>query len=198
MKPSGLLLSAPPRFQPLTGGTAVWVFMGVEVLTFGLFLLGHAWGWRANAEVFAESQALLHPTSAVRGTVLLLMASGAAYHGVLCNADRRAGQTAAWFVLAAALGGLFSINKIVEYLDPALADVTLSTNRFWFTYQFLTGLHLMHVLGGVVLFLVLAQRARRGDYGPENALTVEAGATYWHLVDVIWVLLFPILYLMHP
>jgi len=191
-------LSAPHNHQPLTGGTAVWVFMCVEVVTFGLFLLGHAWGWRANPEVFAESQALLHPTSAVRGTILLLLASGAAYHGVLSNAARRADRTALWLAVAGALGALFCVNKIIEYLDPALADVTLSTNQFWFTYQFLTGLHLLHVLGGVIIFLELARRALRGDYGPESALAVEAGATYWHLVDVIWVLLFPILYLMHP
>lgn len=186
------------RYAPLTGGTAVWIFMGVEVLTFGLFLLGHAWGWRTEPQVFAESQALLHPVSGVRGTLLLLVGSGLVVQGVLANHADRPQAAMGWLLAGAAAGLLFSVNKLLEYADPALAHVTLSTNSFWFSYLFLTGLHLLHVLGGVGILAVLAWRLRAGVYGPTNALGVEAGAAYWHLVDIIWVLLFPVLYLMHP
>lgn len=195
-----MALEATPatRWQPLTGGTAIWVFMSVEVLTFGLFFLGHAWGWRSEPVAFAESQALLHPASAARGTVILLLGSWFAYQAVLSNAVRRHRATASWLWAAAAAGVLFGANKIAEYRSPDLTDVTLSTNAFWFSYLFLTGLHLLHVLLGVVILGYLAVMAGRRVYGPDNALEVEAGAAYWHLVDLIWVLLFPILYLMHP
>ena len=186
------------RWQPLTGGTAIWVFMSIEVLTFGLFFLAHAWGWRAEPSVFAESQARLHPASAARGTVMLLVGSWFAYQGVLANAAGRPRATASWLVAGAGAGLLFSANKIVEYASPNLAGITLSTNAFWFSYLFLTGLHLLHVLLGVAILCWLALRARRGATGPTHALDIEAGAAYWHLVDLIWVLLFPILYLMHP
>ncbi len=192
--------SATPRsrWAPLTGGTAVWVFMSVEVFTFGMFMLGHAWGWRSDAAAYADSQALLHVDSGVRGTIILLIGSWLAYQGVLANARDRAGATAAWMGAAGVAGLAFCVNKIAEYTSPELAGVTLSTNGFWFSYLFLTGLHLLHVAGGVVVLAWIAVRARAGAYGARDALTVEAAAAYWHLVDVIWVLLFPVLYLVHP
>lgn len=186
------------RWHPLTGGTAIWVFMGVELVTFGLFLLTFAWGWRGDAEAYRQGQALLHLDSGLRGTALLLLGSGLAYQAVLANAEDRPSATAGWLVGAAGTGLAFAVNKVLEYQDPALAEVTLSTSMFWFFYLFLTGLHLLHVLAGVVALPVLAWQVRRGAYGSADPLAIEAGAAYWHLVDLVWVLLFPILYAMHP
>jgi nitric oxide reductase NorE protein len=182
--------------RSLAGGTVVWVFMGIEVLTFGLFLVGHAWGWRTEAASFAAAQARLHPDSGLRGTAMLLVGSWLAYEGVLANAAaRRAGP---WLYAAAAAGAAFCVNKGLEYASPSLAGISLSAGAFWFSYLFLTVLHLLHVAAGVIVLAVLAFRADRGAYGPAAALPVEAGAAYWHLVDLIWLLLFPILYRMHP
>lgn len=191
-------MSTARTWQPLTGGTAVWVFMSVEVLTFGLFMLGHAWGWRSEPQLFAESQALLHVDSGLRGTVILLVGSWLAYQGVLANAQDRPATSAAWLASASVAGLAFTVNKVAEYLSPELAQVSLSTNGFWFSYLFLTGLHLLHVIGGVGFLGWLALRVRAGGHGSADPLTVEAGAAYWHLVDVVWVLLFPVLYVMHP
>lgn len=182
-------------FRPLVGGTALWVFMGVEVLTFGMFLLAFAAAYVADAEVFRAGQALLHPDSAVRGTVILLLGSGAAYLGALAahgGAPRRAGW---WFLAAAALGVAFSGNKIGEYATPELYALWADESLFFFFYAFLTGLHLIHVVGGVVaLGWVGALLVGRREVEP---LSVDATAAYWHLVDALWVLIFPILYLMH-
>lgn len=191
----------PPRadrWRPLTGGTAVWLFMCVEVVSFGLFLLGHAWGWRGDEAVYRASQELLHVDSGVRGTIVLLVGSGLAYQAVLTNAAGRPRATAGWLAASAASGLVFSVNKVLEYASPELAGINLSTNGFWFSYLFITMLHLLHVLGGVGMLVYLAVQAARGVYGPDNALNIEAGAVYWHLVDVTWILVFPILYLMHP
>lgn len=190
--------AAPERWRPLTGGTAVWLFMCVEVVSFGLLLLGHAHGWRGEGDVYREAQALLHVDSGVRGTAVLLVGSGLAYQAVLSNAAGRPRATAGWLVASAVAGLAFSANKILEYASPELAGVTLSTNGFWFSYLFITALHLLHVLGGIGILFYLAVQAARGVYGPDNTLNIEAGAAYWHLVDVTWILVFPILYLMHP
>ncbi len=189
-------LTQPSAWPALTGGTAVWVFMTVEVATFGMFLVAHAWGWRTEPDVYASSQALLHPTSAVRGTAILLVGSWLAYQGAL--ADHARARTWPWMAAAAFSGLLFAVNKGLEYASPELAGVTLSTNRFWFSYLFLTGLHLLHVLGGVGLFGWLAVAVRRGPLPETAPVNVQAAAVYWHLVDLIWVLLLPVLYLMHP
>ncbi len=169
--------------------------MSVEVLTFGLFLLGYAWSWRGDPQGFSASQALLHPSSGVRGTAILLVGSWCAYRAVLAHSGERPRRSAWWLLAASASGLAFSINKVLEYASPALAAVTLSTHRFWFFYLFLTHLHLLHVIGGVLLLGWLALRVRSGE---AEIPYIEMGAAYWHLVDVIWLLLFPILYLMHP
>ncbi len=190
---------APPssRWSPLVGGTAVWVFMGVEVGTFGLFLLAHSWMYAREPEVFAQSQALLHPGSAARGTAILLIGSWFAYQGALLFHAGKAQRASRWMAAASVSGVLFSANKIVEYASPELADITLSTNGFWFSYLFLTGLHLLHVIGGVGLFAWLSWAVAQDRLGDDPPISVDAGAAYWHLVDLVWVLLFPILYLMH-
>lgn len=189
--------ATPSTWRPLTGGTAIWVMMAVEVATFGMFLLYFAWSWVGNAAAFLESQAQLHLGAATFGTVLLLLGSFAAYQGVLACEGGRLRAGAGWMVATAVTGLAFSANKLIEYSH--LEGVGLSTNAFWFSYLFLTGIHLLHVLAGVGGFAWLAWRAwsGHGDEG-EELLHVEAGAAYWHLVDVIWLLLLPILYGMRP
>lgn len=183
------------RWQPLVGGTVIWVFMTVEVLTFGMFLLWHAASWRQDPAGFAAAQAHLDVASGALGTVLLVLGSAAAYLAVLARergANRRA---AGWLLAGAGMGVLFTLNKLREYAPHLAAGLSLSSHPFWFSYYFLTFLHLLHVIAGVVVFCVLAWRARRGTLALQP---IEAGAAYWHLVDVIWLLLFSILYGMHP
>jgi len=186
-----------PGWRPLTGGVAIWIFMAVEVATFSMFLLHYAASWRANAQVYLASQARLHPDSATFGTVLLLLGSWAAYQGVRASEGGRQ-RAAAWWCVGTTVSGMaFSANKIHEY--AGLSGVNLSTNGFWFAYLFLTALHLLHVLIGVGAFAWLASRAWRQTPGTSARATIfQTGAAYWHLVDVIWLLLFPLLYLMHP
>jgi nitric oxide reductase NorE protein len=182
---------------PLTGGSAIWIIMIVEAITFGLFFFYFADGWGRDTAAFSASQAQLHPNSATFGTMLLLTGSWTAYIGVLRSEAQQGKVAARWFVATAVLGTLFCANKLVEYSH--LSGVNLSTNGFWFAYLFLTGLHLLHVLGGVVGFgglAWLASQERTSD--EEDLLWFQAGAVYWHIVDVIWLMLFPIIYLMHP
>jgi len=178
--------------QPLTGGLAIWIFMLVEVATFSMFLLAFATAWQGQEAVFLQSQSMLHVGSGTFGTAVLLLGSWAAYEGVLA-AERGAGGSGFWFAATAASGIVFSVNKIHEY--SGLTGVNLSTNDFWFSYLFLTALHLLHVVVGIGAFGWLAWIAFKGK-GQTGLF--QTGAAYWHLVDVIWLLLFPILYLMHP
>lgn len=189
---------ASPAWRPLPGGTVVWVFMLVEVVTFGLFLLGHAAAWRDTPADFAAAQALLHPGSAVRGTVILLLGSGAAYQAPLAMEAGRPRAAAGWLLATAISGVVFGVNKVAEYASPSLAGVGLSSGPFWFGYLFITAMHLLHVLAGVALLVGVAAPLWRARVETESPLHVEALAAYWHLVDVVWLLVFPILYLVRP
>jgi len=87
-------------------------------------------------------------------------------------------------------------NKIrADYPDAHLPQVTPSGNSWSSFYFLLTGLHALHVLGGLVVFGVILIRAGLGLYGPQSALFVENAGLYWHFVDIVWIFLFPLLYL---
>lgn len=189
-------MSASDRWAPLTGGPTIWVVMAVEVMTFGLFLIAFAAQWGDQPIVYRASQLQLHPESALVGTGWLLTGSWTAYRAVLALERGQRATSARWLQATGWLGALFSVHKLWDYSH--LEGVGLSTNSFWFTYLFLTGLHLLHVMVGAVVFLWLGRQLVGPGLGDDELLHTQSAAVYWHLVDVVWLLLFPILYLMHP
>lgn len=189
-------MSAPrQRWPPLSGGTAVWIFMTVEVVTFGLFLLGHAWQWTQDPDAMAAAQAQLELADGAINTLLLLVGSGLAYLGVLGNRLGRRRPAAMALATAAALGLAFAVHKVGEWLPHLDAGLGLSSGPFWFSYFFLTQLHFLHVLPGIGALCWGAWAALRQDAPGDSLDTIAA---YWHLVDVVWLLLFTIIYVMHP
>lgn len=188
-------VSAAPARRELPGGTVLWLFVAVELLTFGMFFVTFAFGWRADPAVFSAGQAQLHPLLGTLNTCVLLTGGLLAARGVLANRAGQVSATSLCFWGAAASGVLFMAIKLFEYREILAAGVTLSTSNFWFHYLFVTGLHFLHVLAGVGFLVATAWRAGHGVYGPGNALPCEAVAVFWHLVDLIWVFLFPLFYL---
>ncbi len=186
-----------PESEPgsrLPGGTVLWVFIGVELATFGAFFVAFA-ASAGSIDDLGASRGLLHPAMGAINTGVLLIGSWLAARGVLCHgtpADRR--HTGLWFLACGLSGIVFLAIKSTEYADIFSEGVSLSTNTFWFYYLFLTVMHYLHVVFGVGVMLVLGMRIQRG--GSVSELGIEAAAGYWHLVDLIWIVLFPVLYLM--
>jgi nitric oxide reductase NorE protein len=169
----------------------IWIVVLAELLTFFLFFAAYAASYRSDPGVYAASQASLSRLSGAINTAVLLTGSWMAARGTLAH-DQGSGARG-WWLGAALTGVLFMGIKISEYAHVFGAGITLSTNGFWFFYLFLTMMHLAHVLAGIGFAGALALRA--GSSEPSSLETVEATATYWHLVDLIWILLFPLLYL---
>jgi heme/copper-type cytochrome/quinol oxidase subunit 3 len=92
-------------------------------------------------------------------------------------------------------GFIFLLIKAYEYNHKWHEGITISSNLFGSFYYTLTGLHALHVIGGIGLMAYLLWAGARGHFTPENHERVECGGLYWHLVDLVWVVLFPILYL---
>jgi len=99
----------------------------------------------------------------------------------------------------------FAAVKIIEYREKITAGITLTTNDFYMYYYIFTGLHFLHVLigMGVLVFLWFKARAavqRKGELSDgdneKEMMLIESGASYWHMVDLLWIVLFPLLYLM--
>ncbi len=186
----------------------MWVFLSGEVLLFGgMFALygGLRARWPA---AFARGAGETVLWMGSTGTVALLLASflvALAVHEIRHDRGRRAGALA-WS--AALLGAVFLTLKFWEYtihiragLDPgrylASSDRAVAgADAFWALYYIMTGAHALHVIGGIALLAWVGRRARRGDFDAAWHTPLELGGMYWHLVDVIWLFLWPFFYLM--
>jgi len=185
----------------------MWVFLASEVLLFaGLFALYGSYRAMYGAD-FAD--AIKHNTLAY-GTVnmyVLLCSSFTVALAVWATRRGRNGLCVAMLVTTALLGVAFIVIKLFEYAEhfreralPGpyyhMAELpTYGANRFFTMYWLMTGLHALHVTGGVCLLVWLTWRAAHRFYTPEHHVGLEMGTLYWHLIDIIWIFLWPIMYL---
>lgn len=113
------------------------------------------------------------------------------------TAGRAGARGRAVWLLQAALGcgAAFVLSKAFEWGSGIARGITLNTNEFYGFYYMFTGFHLVHVFIGMGVLAYLLGRSRRADAGPSYAAVMEGGGAFWHLVDLLWVLLFAVLYL---
>jgi heme/copper-type cytochrome/quinol oxidase subunit 3 len=168
----------------------LWWFIASEIAIFCgavacyvLYRVGHP-EWGADAAHTSTGAGALNTAVLLTSSLAAALADRAA--------ERGEGRRAAKLLGAAAGGGLLFLGvKAVEYVTEVAAGFTPVAGLFWSFYYLLTGLHALHVVAGMVALLVVASGARRG-----LALgRVEIAAVYWHFVDVVWIFLFPLLYL---
>lgn len=176
------------RIDDLPGELLMWVLIVSELLIFATGISVLSVLRLRDPDGFAAAQALLDGRLAAANTVILVSSGYAA-----ARAERaaRLGRTgpARLALLLAALGGIgFLALKAVEYIGDAARGITMEGSPFFTFYYLLTGFHAAHVIAGVVLLLLVALRAR-----PEP---VQAGAMFWHMVDLVWVLILPPIYLL--
>lgn len=179
------------------GDLAIWFFIFAELLAFGVFFVAYAFARAHNVELFDASQQHLNRTSGAINTLVLITSS---YFMVRAVAAIKQGSTQAcvnWIAAAIGLGGVFLVIKLFEFHDKFSAGITLSTNTFYMFYLSLTIFHFMHVILGMVILAAVALKAKRGGYSVEDHTGVETGASYWHMVDLLWIILFPLVYVIH-
>lgn len=194
---SSATLTLPPA---LHGDVAVWIFILAELLAFGLFFLAYAFARARNPALFDAAQASLDRQSGVINTLLLVSSSALVANAVAVV--RRAGANAARRAAAALLGAIacglgFIIVKSCEYAIHFASGMELSSSTFSMFYLGLTGFHFFHVILGLVVLGVLWRQTAANAYHPGNTNGLESGAAYWHMVDLVWLVLFPLVYVMH-
>jgi nitric oxide reductase NorE protein len=169
------------------GEPMMWVLIFSELAVFGLLLGAFAVARAVNPSVFASGQALLDPGLAGLNTVVLVTSGWAAARAALAARDRRRSACRSWLAIAIVLGGAFVAIKLLEYGREVGAGADLETSTFFTLYFLLTGFHLLHVVLGMVILAVVLSGAA--------PVAVETGTSFWHMVDLVWVLMFPIIYL---
>lgn len=189
--------SARIKLEPklLPGDLAIWFFIFMELLVFGIFFISYAVMRLLNAEMFQQYQLTLNKEIGAANTLLLITSSYFVVRAVHAIRQDRVVSCIHW-IYAALLGGVgFLILKSVEYYDKFSAGISLSTNTFYMFYLSLTMFHFLHVILGMIILAAIAIKAKRGAYSAQNHTGVETGASYWHMVDLVWIILFPLVYI---
>lgn len=180
----------------LSGDLVIWLLILAELLTFGIFFMAYAFMRVGQVSLFNASQATLDLHIGGINTLLLITSSWAVARSVQAVRRDRNHTGANWLVVALLCGGTFLILKTLEYINKIQAGIDVSTNDFYLFYFMLTGFHYLHVIVGMVILSLLWFFTRRGQYGRDNCHALETGAAFWHLVDLLWIILFPLVYVM--
>jgi cytochrome c oxidase subunit III len=181
----------------------MWLFIATEILFFGAMFLGYTVYRFSYPQAFAEASR--HTLIAFGGTnaAVLLISSTTMAFAVLAARW----LLVSFLLLTASLGGLFLVIKgfeysqeISEHLLPGpsfhiAAAESAKAEMFFYLYWLMTGVHALHVVIGILLILVFAARACFTNAFVNRDTPVDLLGLYWHFVDIVWVFLFPILYL---
>ncbi|MGW8375464.1 cytochrome c oxidase subunit 3 [Streptomyces sp. ODS28] len=196
-----------PRRQPDTGPQArwlpgevgIWVFVFTDLMMFSAYFAALLNERAHHAGEFTSGRAALNTDLGALNTFLMLTASlciALAVHAVRESAER----TVRRLLLGSGIcGALFIVNKGIEWSSAAGAGHTPQTNVFFQMYYMLTGIHLLHVIIAMIVLAYLWRTARRmragGTTDARHMRFFENGATFWHLTDALWIVLFTLFYL---
>jgi heme/copper-type cytochrome/quinol oxidase subunit 3 len=173
----------------------MWTFIGSECMLFGS-LIATFLAYRDRSLVGPFEEELLNIPFITVTTFVLLMSSLMMVLALSAvqRGDRRG--SGLFLLLTAVLGLIFLGGQVFEFSHFAHEGLGLGRNLFSGTFYLTTGFHGAHVAIGVIWLLTLWTLALRGRLGPEKSVKVEVAGLYWHFVDVVWIVLFTVIYLM--
>ena len=175
-------------FAGLPGHPMMWILILSELAVFGIGFVGFAVARLFDPAGFAAGQAHLSPMLGGINTIVLVTSGFLAALGVSLARWGWRFRARGLFVAAATVGALFLAIKGVEYAATFEAGHSLDSGGFYTLYFLLTGFHALHVVMGILLLLIVAWH--------DSVENLETGAAFWHMLDLVWVVLFPLLYLM--
>lgn len=183
--------------EDLPGDFAIWIFILAEMLVFGVLFIVYAFARAHQVEIFNASQLTLSRSLGTLNTILLITSSYFVVRAVAAIKVNNAKQSAHCLLGAIGLGTLFVVVKLWEFKQKFAAGITLETNDFYMYYLILTSFHLMHVLMGMMILACIVYKLNQGAYNAAEHYGVESGASFWHMVDLLWIVLFPLVYIIH-
>ncbi|AGI26820.1 cytochrome c oxidase subunit 3 [Pseudomonas sp. MT3] len=182
----------------LPGDLAMWFFILAELTVFAILIIVFAVAQYLDVEGFRAGRAELDLSTALALTLTLLTAGFCAALAVEQVRHRRQGRAAALLGAALLLGLAHVVLKSGEYYHLATRGLDLEYSTFFTLFWLITGFHFLHVWLGLVIIGWMMLRCLRGAYRNEALGGLESGALYWHMVDLVWVVLFPLVYVLAP
>lgn len=199
---------ATPEQQIESGKLGMWLFLATEILLFGGLFVAYAIYNFLHPALFKEAHKFLDVSLGALNTVVLLFSSLTVVLAIHAAQQDKRRFVILNLVITILCAGAFLVVKYFEYshkFHAGLLPGTYFTNGvlsnpdqthiFFGIYFLMTGLHGIHVLIGIGVLTWLLLRTIKGDFSSQYYLPLELGGLYWHLVDVIWIFLFPLLYL---
>ncbi len=175
-------------FDELPGELMMWVLIVSELLVFGAGMLAFLATRLGDPQGFAAAQAHLHPSLAALNTLVLVTSGWLAARAHRAAEAAQPRRTRALLAGAGLLGMVFLGVKTIEYSELISQGINTETHALFMFYYLLTGFHAAHVAAGIGLMTLAAWRPQPG--------VVQTVAAFWHMVDLVWVLLFPVVYLL--
>jgi nitric oxide reductase NorE protein len=186
--------------KPAQLEAGVWIVVLGELSVFTLFFTTFLYYRALSPSLFHASSATLSRDLGLLNTLILLGSSWFVASGVnalrTVNGRRRA---LSYFVGALGCGAAFVVVKVFEYGSAFREGVNVLTDEFFMFYFMLTGIHLLHLLFGMVLLgaTILHLRGASATEGEVSDTLVGFSSCFWHMLDLVWIILFPLLYLLH-
>ncbi len=177
-----------------TSKLAMWTFLGSECLLFGSLISTYLlYRGRGTTGPFPNDVYDIPFTSVSSFVLLMSSLTMVLALASLQRADQR--QARIWLLATALLGMIFLAGQTYEFTTFVREGLTIRTNPFGSAFFLLTGTHGIHVTLGVLMLLTLFSMSIRGSLPPERAEAVELVGLYWHFVDIVWIVIFTVVYL---
>jgi heme/copper-type cytochrome/quinol oxidase subunit 3 len=173
---------------------AMWAFLGSECLLFGALISSYLLLRGRSVDGTEPSELFDIPFTSVSSFVLLMSSLTMVLAVSAAKRDEQK-RVQLWLLTTALLGSVFIAGQIYEFTTFYNEGLGFTTNIFGSAFYTLTGFHGVHVSVGIIMLLSLFSLAVRGKIGSENAETVEIAGLYWHFVDIVWIIIFTVVYL---
>ncbi len=173
----------------------MWAFLGSDCMFFGS-LIGTYLAYKGKSISGPTPRDVFNIPLTSYSAALLLASSLTMVLALAALQNNRVKAATGWLLATALMGLHFVLNQVYEFATFALYDgLTLSTSLFGSTFFVLTGFHGAHVTGGVIWLLLLVSLAMRGKLDARDYTKVEIAGLYWHFVDIVWIAIFTVIYL---
>ncbi len=192
----GTVKHAPVARPQAAGDEGVWFFISADIALFAVFFAAFMVYRYASPALFEHSRQQLDVGLGTLNTLILLSSSWLVALAVHAARDGERRRVLRLLGAGMLVGSGFAVTKLIEYAAKIEAGLTMVRNDFFMFYWALTGLHFVHFLIGMGVLGVCWYQARRGPVDGRYVLWIESGGCYWHMVDLLWIVLFPMIYLL--
>jgi nitric oxide reductase NorE protein len=171
------------------GGYLIWIVIFIELITFGIALIFFVLNSKKNQTEYHESAMMLNKTFAFINTIVLLTSGYTMAEAIRFLKKSMLNKFKIYTLSTIMLGLLFIVIKSLEYYTKFQHNISFNSNGYFSFYFMLTGFHLLHVIFGLALlsYFYFSSNKKNED--------IEATAAFWHMCDLIWLLIFPVIYL---